>query len=214
VPCPTPASVETLQKYGIDAKSSPFPTIFEPREWQNTTAALAAPPTGGGTSWGPDKQDLHLMPTSSYQQINSNSTTNDRSNPQQTATATHHQPAAAAGSQSTLPSQPMRLPPVRRHYSKVMASQLQLRSVQPGPPSHTHQSNNSAQLSLLPLSVHQTTIAMTPNRWSLRPGPGLGIMQTPTPIARVCLLSTSVKKHPGLCRIWSHCHAFSYGMPK
>jgi hypothetical protein len=74
-------------------------------------------------------------------------------------------------------------PPVRKD-SGVMVSQLPLRSVQAGM-SHTRQSSNSAQLFLLPSSVHQTTIAMT--LMSLRPGLHLGMMQIPTPIARVYL---------------------------
>jgi len=62
-----------------------------------------------------------------------------------------------------LPLAPRSPPLVRKHHSGVMVSQLLLRSVQANL-SHTHQSSNSAQHFLLPSSVHQPTIAMTPNR--------------------------------------------------
>jgi hypothetical protein len=54
-------------------------------------------------------------------------------------------------------------PPAPRRYSGVMASQPPRRTVQASL-SHLHHTGNSAQLSLLPSSVHQTIIAMTPSR--------------------------------------------------
>ena len=150
---------------------------------------------------GPDKRDLHPMPTSPSQGINSNSSINRRllMRDQAQDLSSHRLPPTLLTSVSgpilsnrrrqhtinnlLLPQDHNRRPVVRRHHSGVMVSQLPLHSVQAGL-SHTHQSSNSAQLSLLPSSVHQTTIAMTP--MSLRPGSRLGMMRIPTPIAQVC----------------------------
>jgi hypothetical protein len=130
---------------------------------------------------GPDKRDLPPMPTFLFQQINSNSSTNNRLliRDQAQDLFSHRPPPTLLTSvNGPIPSSqrrqhtinlllqdhnPLSPPRVRRHHSGVMVSQLPLRSVQAGP-SHTHQSSNSAQLSLLPSSVHQTTIAMTPIR--------------------------------------------------
>jgi hypothetical protein len=135
---------------------------------------------------GPDNRDLHPMPTFPSRQINSNnSSTNNRLpiRDQAQDLFSHRPPPTLPTSvngpilsnqrrqhiinlllllQDHNPRLPLtpRSPP---HHNGVMASQLPLRSVQAGP-SHTHRSSNSAQHSRLPSSVHQTTIAMTPNR--------------------------------------------------
>jgi hypothetical protein len=150
---------------------------------------------------GPDRRDLHLMPTSPSQGINSNSSTNRRllMRDQAQGLFSHRLPPTLLTfvngpilsnqrrqhtiNNLLLPQDHNRRPPVRRHHSGVTVSQLLLHSVQAGL-SHTRQSSNSAQLFLLPSSVHQTTIAMTP--MSLRPGSHLGMMRIPMPIARVC----------------------------
>jgi len=121
------------------------------------------------------------MPTSLFQQINSSSNTNNRLLMRDRAQDLFsHRPLPILLTSANGPIlskwRPQHIinlllllllqdhnPQLRRHHSGVMASQLQLRSVQAGP-SHTHQSSNSAQLSLLPSSVHQIIIAMTPNR--------------------------------------------------
>jgi hypothetical protein len=138
---------------------------------------------------GPDNRDLHPMPTFPFQQINSNnSSTNNRllirdqaqdlfsNRPPPTLLTSVNGPILSNQQRQhtinlllllqdhnpRLPLTPRSPPPVRRHHG-VMVSQLPLRSVQ-AEPSHTHQSSNSVQHSRLPSSVHQTTIALTPNR--------------------------------------------------
>jgi hypothetical protein len=137
---------------------------------------------------GPDRRDLHPMLTSPYQEINNSSSTNNRPliRDQAQDLFSHRPPPTLLTSvngpilskqrrqhiinllllQDHNPQLPLThrsLPPMRRHHSGVMVSPLPLRSVQAGP-SHTPQSSNSVQHSLLTSSVHQTTIAMTPNR--------------------------------------------------
>jgi hypothetical protein len=141
----------------------------------------------------PDKRDLRPMPTSPFQQTNSNSSTNNSllmqdqaqdlfsHRPPPTLPTSVNGPILSKQRRQHIVNLPLLLllllqdhnpqlllcprspSPMCRYHSEVMVSQLPLRSVQAGP-SHTHQSSSSAQLSLLPSSVHQTTIAMTHNR--------------------------------------------------
>ena len=130
---------------------------------------------------------IHLMPTSQFQRTNNNNNRLQLTRDQAQGLLFHPRLSTlrmSANNPITLPNQRRphittghlpqlqvynrSLPPTHQGCRGVIPLLRPLRSVQASP-SHSHQSDNSAQLSLQLSSVRPVIIAKTRSRWFLRP---------------------------------------------